>query len=81
VELNVVADAYTVTEALCLVEQRIGVCFLSRSAASLNRAVISKPLSSRILTRKSGIFVHEENQHPLIRSFISLISERIQVRL
>jgi len=81
VELYVVADAYTVTEALCLVEQRIGVCFLSRSAASLNRGVISKPLSSRILTRKSGIFIREDNQHPLIRSFISLITERIQVRL
>jgi DNA-binding transcriptional LysR family regulator len=80
-ELDVVADAYTVTEALCLVEQRIGVCFLSRSAASLNRSIISKPLSSRILTRKSGVFVREDNQHPLVRSFISLITERIQVRL
>jgi len=80
-EFYVVADAYTVTEALCLVEQRIGVCFLSRSAASLNRGIISKPLSSRILTRKSGVFVPEDNQHPLIRSFISLICERIQARL
>jgi DNA-binding transcriptional LysR family regulator len=80
-ELDVVADAYTATEALCLVEQRIGVCFLSRSAASLSRGVISKPLSSRILMRKSGIFVREDNQHPLIQSFISLITERIQVRL
>lgn len=81
IELDVVADAYTVTEALCLVDQRIGVCFLSRSAASLNRGIISKPLSSRILTRKSGIFAREDNQHPLIRSFVSLITERIRVRL
>jgi DNA-binding transcriptional LysR family regulator len=80
-ELDVVADAYTVTEAICLVEQRVGVCFLSRSAASLNRGIISRPLSSRILTRKSGIFVHEDNRHPLIQSFISLITERIQARL
>ena len=76
-ELNVVADAYATSEALCLVEQRIGVCFLSRSSASLGRNIVSKPLSTRILTRKCGIFFQEGNRHPLIRSFISLIGDRI----
>jgi DNA-binding transcriptional LysR family regulator len=80
IELAIVADAYTVTEAFCLVEQRIGTCFLSRSAASLNHGIIPRPLSSKILTRKSGIIFHEDNQHPLVQSFISLIKERIQSR-
>ena len=80
IELEIVADAYTAGEALCLVEQRVGACFLSRSAASRSHSIVPKPLSSKILTRKSGIIFHEENQHPLIQSFVSLMKERIQMR-
>lgn len=81
-ELNVVADAYTPSEALCLVEQRIGICFLARSSASLNKDIVTKPLFTNFLTRKCGIFYREENTHPMIRRFVALITERItQVRL
>lgn len=76
-ELNVVADAYAASEALCLVEQRMGVCFLSGSAASLSRNIVSKPLSTRVLTRKCGVFFHEHNRHPLIHKFVALLSEKI----
>ncbi len=82
VELNVVADAYTPSEALCLVEQRIGVCFLARSSASLNKDIVTKPLFTNVLTRKCGIFYREENTHPMIRRFAALVTERImQARL
>jgi DNA-binding transcriptional LysR family regulator len=81
-ELNVVADAYTPSEALSLVEQQIGVCFLARSSAMLGRSVVTKPLFTNILTRKCGIFYREENAHPLIRKFVTLVSERTaQARL
>jgi LysR family transcriptional regulator, benzoate and cis,cis-muconate-responsive activator of ben and cat genes len=81
-ELNVVADAYTPSEALCLVERQIGVCFLSRSSAMLGRSVVTKPLFTNVLTRKCGIFYREGNAHPLIRKFVALISERTaQARL
>jgi DNA-binding transcriptional LysR family regulator len=76
-ELNVVADAYTPSEALCLVEQQIGVCFLARSSAVLGRNVVTKPLFTNILTRKCGIFYREENAHPMIQRFVALIGERI----
>jgi DNA-binding transcriptional LysR family regulator len=81
-ELNVVADAYTPSEALCLVEQQIGVCFLARSSAMLCRNIVTKPLFTNVLTRKCGIFYHEKNAHPLIRKFVALVSERTaQARL
>jgi DNA-binding transcriptional LysR family regulator len=76
-ELNVVADAYTPSEALCLVEQQIGVCFLARSSAVLGRNVVTKPLFTNVLTRKCGIFYREENAHPMIQRFVALIGERI----
>lgn len=77
VELNVVADAYAPPEALCLVEQRIGICFLARSSAALSRDIITKPLFTPILTRKCGVFYREDNPHPMIRRFTALIGERI----
>jgi DNA-binding transcriptional LysR family regulator len=81
-ELNVVADAYTPSEALCLAEHQIGVCFLARSSAVLGRNVVTKPLFTSVLTRKCGIFYREENAHPMIRKFVALVSERTaQARL
>jgi DNA-binding transcriptional LysR family regulator len=81
-ELHVVADAYTPSEALCLAEQQIGVCFLARSSAVLGRNIVTKPLFTNILTRKCGIFYREESAHPMIQRFVALICERIaQTRL
>ncbi len=78
VELNIVADAYAPPEALCLVEQRIGICFLARSSAALSKNIVTKPLFTNILTRKCGIFYREENHHPAIQSFAALIGEKIK---
>lgn len=81
-ELNVVADAYTPLEALSLVEQQVGVCFLCRSLAALGRNIVTKPLFTSALTRKCGIFYREENAQPLIRKFVALVNERtVQARL
>lgn len=82
IELNIVADAFAPSEALCLAEQRVGVCFLGRSTASLNRSIVTRPLSTGILTRKCGVFYHEANDRPLVRRFVALIRVRIkQARL
>jgi DNA-binding transcriptional LysR family regulator len=77
VDLNVVADAYAPSEALCLAEQRIGVCLLDRSSTVLSRNIVTKPLFTSALTRKCGIFYREENPHPMIQKFVALIGERI----
>lgn len=77
VELNVVADAFAPTEALNLVEQRVGICFLGRSTALLNRMIVNKPLSTGILTRKCGIFYHEDTNHAILHRFVALVRGRI----
>ena len=79
VELEVVTDAFAVSEALCLVEQHIGVCFLSRSLAALNRNIVVKPLSSSLLSCQCGLIVHRENRHPLVNNFVSLVTEKMKL--
>lgn len=78
VELHVVADADAPPEALCLVEQSIGICFLARSSATLGKNIVTKPLFTNILTRRCGIFYLEECPHPMIRRFAALIGERVK---
>jgi DNA-binding transcriptional LysR family regulator len=78
IELQIVAEAFAPTEALLLVEEGIGICFLSQSAASQNRAIVVKPLSSRLLTRKCGVFFREDNRHSALRHFVRALSERLK---
>lgn len=75
ITLNVVADAYASPEALVLVEQKVGICFLGVSKVT-HPALIGKPLSTRTLTRKSGMFLREDNRHPSIRSLVDTVLER-----
>jgi DNA-binding transcriptional LysR family regulator len=69
VSLRVAADALGPPEALIMAEQKVGVCLLGASAAS-RPGVISKPLTPRILTRKSGIFVREDSRHPTVKALL-----------
>ncbi len=78
IELQIVAEAFAPAEALLLVEQGIGICFLPRSAAAQNPAIITKPLSSRILTRKCGVFYREDNRHSALRHFVRSLSRRLK---
>jgi len=76
IELAVVADAFAPAEALYLVEQGMGACFLSQSAASQNSAIVAMPLSTRILTRKCGVFYRDDNHHPMLRRFVKYVSNK-----
>jgi DNA-binding transcriptional LysR family regulator len=81
-DLRIVCDAYGPPEALSLVEQRMGICFLARSSALHHRDIITKPLATRILTRKCGIFSRKDSSHPMIRRFARLVIEKTkQARL
>jgi DNA-binding transcriptional LysR family regulator len=75
ITLKVVADAFAPPEALVLVEQKIGICLLGASKVT-HPAVIGKPLSTKVLTRKSGMFLREDNRHPAVRALVSLVSEK-----
>lgn len=76
VRMNVVADAFGPPEALHMVEQNMGVCLLGASAAS-SPSVVSKPLPTRTLTRKIGIYVREDNRHPALGEFVDLVLRKI----
>lgn len=70
IELSITTDVLSPTEALASVVHRIGICFLSASSAIPRPGVVVRPMSSRALTRKSGIFVREDNHAPLIQKLL-----------
>lgn len=79
VHLNVVADAFAPPEALAYVEQKIGICLLAKSSAILRPGIAIKPLSHRVLTRKSGYFLREDSDHDLIREFSEQVWKKTAV--
>ena len=78
VHLNVVADAFAPPEALAYVEQKIGICLLAQSAVVSRSGIATKPLSNRVLTRKSGYFVREDSDHELIREFSAQVWKKTE---
>ncbi|MGH9617049.1 MAG: LysR substrate-binding domain-containing protein, partial [Acidobacteriaceae bacterium] len=62
IQLQIVADAYTPWEAHAYVEHRIGICLLARSSTVTRSGITIKPFATRLLTRKSGMFVREDNR-------------------
>lgn len=76
IALHIVAEALGPPEAVTLVEQRIGICLLGASAA-LRPGVVSKPLEPRALTRKSGLFVREDNRHPMVKALVERAMEML----
>ena len=78
VHLNVVADAFAPPEALAYVEQKIGICLLAQSAVVSRSGIATKPLSNRVLTKKSGYFVREDSDHELIREFSAQVWKKTE---
>lgn len=80
VSLRVVADALGPPEAVTMTEQKVGICLLGASA-SLRSGTVSKPLEPRILTRKVGIFIREDNRHPVVKALVGTAIEMISGRI
>ena len=78
IALNVVADAFDSSEAVSYVEQKMGVSLLAPSSTHSRPGIVTKPLSNRILTRKSGLFTRADNHNDLLRRFIALIIKRTE---
>src|ERR1700722_13500465 len=74
VSLRVVADALGPPEASIMTEQKIGVCLLGASGAS-RPGVISKSLTPRILTRKSGLFARQDSRYPALKTLLEMALE------
>ena len=73
IDLEVVADAYSAPEALTYVEQRVGFCLLAGTSVVNRPGITVKPLSTRVLMRRSGVFIREENRSPLLQKLIETL--------
>jgi len=78
IHLNIVADAFDSPEAIAYVEQKMGVCLLASSSIHLRPGIVTKPLTHRILTRKSGMFIRADNRNELLHEFTDLILKRTE---
>jgi DNA-binding transcriptional LysR family regulator len=70
--IRIVADAYSAREALVMTEQQMGICFLPASLAT-SSSVVKKPMSVKALTRKSGLYVRDDNRHNAISAIVDLV--------
>jgi DNA-binding transcriptional LysR family regulator len=76
IELDVVAEVLSPSEALTFVTQKIGICFLSVTSAVVKPGLVVRPLSSRLLTRRTGIFIREDNRAPLIQKLVDEVIKK-----
>jgi DNA-binding transcriptional LysR family regulator len=76
IELNIVADAFGPPEAIAMAEQRVGLCLVAASSLRTRSSVAARTLSPRTLTRRCGLFVREDNRHPLLKSLVDLLLEK-----
>ena len=76
VRLKIVADAFAPTEALNLVEQQVGMCILSQSAAMPRRGVTVRPLWTQALKRQSAFFYREDNRSALVTELSKIVLEQ-----
>ena len=73
--LKFVRDAYLPREALWLVSRGIGVTLMTRSSAAPARSdVVLRPLSSQLLTIKSGVFVRRDQYTGKVKEFVDRVS-------
>jgi DNA-binding transcriptional LysR family regulator len=72
VTLRVVADAYSAPEALAYVEQNTGICLLPGTLVAVRPGVTVKPLSTRVLMRRCGVFIREDNRSPLLQKLLEV---------
>lgn len=76
IELQIVADAYTPWEAHAYVEHKIGICLLARSSTVVRSGIAIKPLDVRLLTRKCGVFLREDNRNQLLQKFVNMALQK-----
>jgi DNA-binding transcriptional LysR family regulator len=81
ISLNIVADAFAPPEALNYVGQKIGICLLASSSIFARQGIVVRPLSTRILVQRSGLFFREDNQSPILQRFIQSVLQQSHARL
>jgi DNA-binding transcriptional LysR family regulator len=69
---RIVVDAYSAPEAIAYVEQKVGICLLAGTSITGRPGVAAKPLTTRVLMRRSGIFIREDNRSPLLQKLLEI---------
>jgi DNA-binding transcriptional LysR family regulator len=73
-----VAEAFAPPEALTLVAQKVGICFMAGSSIVQRSGIVVRPLSTRVLMRRSAVIVREDNRSPLVQKFIEIVLEKVK---
>jgi len=74
ISLNFSYEAFSVREALSLVTQGLGVALMTRFSAMSHRFDVAvKPISDRLLTVKSGMFIRRDCRQKAISDFVDLV--------
>jgi DNA-binding transcriptional LysR family regulator len=81
ISLNIVADAFAPPEALNYVVQKVGICLLASSSIVARQGIVVRPLSTRILMQRSGLFFRGDNRSPILQRFVQSALQQAHARL
>jgi DNA-binding transcriptional LysR family regulator len=76
IELHIIIDAFSPTEALAYVVQKVGICLLASSSVITRPGITVRPLSTRVLKRRSGVFIREDNRSPLLQKVLEAVFQK-----
>jgi len=75
IELKIRYDAFGPPEALTLVQQGQGICMVGACSIGSHN-VVAKPLSPSVLTRRSGLFMRQDNASADALLFLDMVLRR-----
>jgi DNA-binding transcriptional LysR family regulator len=75
-ELNFIEECFSSNEALHSVAHGTGICLLPASLARSGDGVVVRPLSDRLFTYKSGVFLRQDNEDASVEDFLNMVRER-----
>ena len=58
------------------VKEKVGICLLAASSFVPQPGIVVKPLSTRALMRRTGVFLREDNRSPLVQILVDTVLEQ-----
>jgi DNA-binding transcriptional LysR family regulator len=78
IPLEIVADAFSPLEAVAYVKEKVGICLLAPSSVVPQPGIAVKPLSTRVLMRRTGVFHREDNRSPLVQTLVETVLQQVR---
>jgi DNA-binding transcriptional LysR family regulator len=78
IDLQVAADAYSAAEALTYVEQKVGICLLAGTSIVVRPGITVRPLSTRVLMRRCGVFIRADIRSPLLQKPLEIALQQAE---